>query len=164
MDNYFTNPTKITAFSDASYADDTNRNSTTGFILMLNNGPIAWSTKKQPIIAPSSTEAEFIALTQTIKKIKSVSNTLTELNITHKPLIVYIDNLSTINMTTHNNHHERTKHIDIKYHFIVNEVKINTVTLKHIPTDHNLADAFTKPLQRIKLNFFNNMMNIKQHK
>jgi hypothetical protein len=66
--NFYTTPTKLTAYSDASYADDTNRNSTTGFILMLNNGPIAWSTKKQPIIALSSTEAEYIALTQTKKK------------------------------------------------------------------------------------------------
>jgi hypothetical protein len=64
-------------------------------------------------------------------------------------------------MTTHSNHHERTKHIDIKYHYIVNEAKTNTISLEHIKTELNLADTLTKPLQRIKLNFFNHMMNIK---
>jgi hypothetical protein len=128
---------------------------------MLNNGPIAWSTKKQPIIALSSTEAEYVALTQTIKKVKSISNILTELNINHKPITIYNDNLSTINMTTHLNHHERTKHIDIKYHFIINEINRSTIILQYVKTEHNLADTFTKPLQRIKHNYFNTLMNIK---
>jgi hypothetical protein len=128
---------------------------------MLNHGPIAWTTKKQPIVSLSSTEAEFVALTQTIKKVKAISNLLTELNIKHKPITIHIDNLSTINMTTHPNHHERTKHIDIKYHFIINEISRNIFHLEYIKTEHNIADTFTKPLQRIKHNYFNSLMNIK---
>jgi ribonuclease HI len=150
----------LEGYVDADYANDPSRHSTTGYIFMLNGGPVSWSTRKQPVIALSSTEAEFIAITEAVREANSLSKILTELNIKHQPITINEDNQSAIKLTTTKNHHEKTKHIDIKYHYIKHEISNNKIQIKYKPTEIQIADNLTKALNFIKIQHFNNLMNL----
>ncbi|KAH7428003.1 hypothetical protein KP509_10G070800 [Ceratopteris richardii] len=94
------------------------RRSTAGGVFTLAGGAIAWFSKKQTAIALSSTEAEFVALALTAKGlwIQSVLQEL--LHVKMPPLKIFCDNLSCIHLASNLKHSEKTKHIDLKYHFI----------------------------------------------
>jgi hypothetical protein len=142
------NNINIRAYCDADWGgcvDD--RKSTSGFCIFVNNNLVSWATKKQNIVAQSSTEAEYIALSHVIKQILWLKQLLEELQFTVSlPILTFVDNQSSIQMSSNNTDHERTKHIDIKYHFIREHVKNNEIAVKWIATNEQIADIFTKPL------------------
>lgn len=110
---------------------------------------MSWCTKKQSSTALSSAEAEYMAIASVAQEVIWMKQFLSELfNLPAKSLIsgceVFSDNTSAITISKNDIHHERTKHIDIKYHFIRESQKSGKFQIKWLPTNLQLADVFTK--------------------
>jgi hypothetical protein len=141
-------------YCDADWGNDTDtRRSTTGYVFMLSNGAITWQSKRQQTVALSSTEAEYMAATQATKEATWLIQLLKDLNQNiPKPLTIKCDNQSCISIAKNPVHHQRTKHIDIQYHYVREKLKDNLITLQYCPTDQMVADLLTKALAKGKHN------------
>lgn len=143
----------VTAYADADWGSDPiDRKSITGWVCMYHGDPISWASKKQKVVSQSSCEAELYAEAAAMNEIKWLQGLLKEIhqvkksgNGTSKP-ILYGDNQSTQELTKNGIKSERTKHIDIKYRYVTDEVAQGKIELKWIPTTQQLADVLTKPL------------------
>jgi hypothetical protein len=135
-------------YSDSDYAGDINtRQSTSGFIFLLNEGPIAWSSRRQNCVALSTTEAEYVAACEAAKESVWLRRLLLEIIPDWKqPLPLLCDNISSIELTRSPKFHQRTKHIDVRFHFIRAQQEAKEIDVKYTPTTEQLADPFTKPL------------------
>ena len=112
---------------------------------------ISWSSKKQHIVALSSTEAEYITQTHAAKEALWLHSFLRELCSTpDNPLIINCNNQGVITLAKDNKFHTRTKHINVCYHFIREAVEDGKVAVQYIPTRDNVSDIFTKPLAKAK--------------
>ena len=138
----------IEAYCDADWGGDTDdRKSTTGYCVFINKKLISWHTHKQPTVALSSAEAELMSGTDVVKEIMWLRMMLTELNYeVDQPIIIMIDNQSAIKIAENDVEHTRSKHIDIKYNFIRNEIRDKNIELRWISTRDQIADIFTKSL------------------
>ena len=138
----------LTGFSDSDWGSNNfDRKSTSGFIIKLFNCTILWATKRQNCVALSSAEAEYISLTDSIKEAKFLIFVLTNLNVLkdkNLPITIYEDNQSAIAIANNPVNHKRTKHFDIRYHYIRNEIRNKIIKLEYIPSNENLAGIFTK--------------------
>jgi hypothetical protein len=162
--NDFNSNNNIIGYSDASYApfkDD--RKSIGAYIFIFNNGPISWSSKKQSIVALSSCEAEYRALSECSKESQWLKNLHSELNNSLNPIILFEDNQAAMKIAENNMFSKRTKHIDIRYHFIRELIQNNQVILKYCPTEDMLADALTKGLLKTKFNKLRSEMGLKNY-
>ena len=141
---------EIQAYCDSDWGscvDD--RKSVTGYVVYAQGGPIIWKSKKQPTVARSSCEAEYVALADTIAEALWVKMTLEEMGIVRKESIkIFIDNEAARKMAENPVNHERTKHIDIQYHFIRQVVSSGVVDLYYINTKKNISDLLTKAVKR----------------
>lgn len=146
---------KFIGYSDADYAgDQLTRRSTGGFIFMLNGAPICWRSKLQTLTALSTTESEYVGLTETAKEAIYLRRLLQELHIDcSKPTLIHEDNQAAIAITNNANYIGRIKHLDTKYHFIRQAVQQGQVQVTYCPTDRMLADLLTKPLARQQHHF-----------
>ena len=148
-------PNQIIGFCDASWADDrANRRSTTGFIFLLACGPISWKSKQQATVALSSCEAEYIALTHAIQEALHLMQLVLS---AHLPLDSYAiplmeDNQSAIATANNVSITSKTKHFDIKLHFVREVLRKGSIQLQFCPTDKNVADILTKAISRVKFN------------
>ena len=117
-----------------------------GYIIYLGSTPIVWRSRKQKgKPAESSTEAEYIAFNACINEIVWIIAFLSELGFqVPTPVPIYYDNNSAKDLAYDPVHHERTKHIDIRYHKIREFILDGTISMHWIPTDKNPADIFTK--------------------
>jgi hypothetical protein len=142
----------LEAYVDADWASQAHRHSMSGYVVLLNGGPVAWSARKQPLITLSTAEAEYIALTTVAREVLYLQLLVGELyEPVTLPTPVYCDNQAAIALASNNKFHSRTKHIDLRYHFVRDHVKNGTFGLHYCPTDDNVADAFTKALPRPRL-------------
>ena len=113
---------------------------------------ISWKTKKQPTVALSTCEAEYIALATTIQECLYLKQLLENLDkCQYSPPRVYEDNQGTIALAKNPVSRQRCKHVDIKYHFIRSTVNNGTVMLEYCPTNEMVADILTKPATKNKL-------------
>ncbi len=137
-------------FSDADWAGcPTTRRSTTGFCTFLGSNCISWSAKKQPTVARSSAEAEYRAMASTAAELTWLSFLLRDLGISiSRPPILHCDNLSALHMTINPVFHGRTKHIELDYHYVRERVALGALETRFVPSNHQLADIFTKPLSK----------------
>ena len=109
----------IKAFSDSDWAGDiVDRKSYTGSAVYVGNSLISWTSKKQPIVSLSSCEAEYIAAAETVKSILSVRSIIKELTTLNEPIELYLDNTGAAAIAQKDLNNQRTKHIDVRYHFI----------------------------------------------
>jgi Reverse transcriptase (RNA-dependent DNA polymerase) len=147
-----TNKMIIEVYCDADWAGDKlTRRSTTGYVIKVNNSIVSWLSKKQESTAKSTAEAEIIAMGTAIKETIWIENLLIELDPKCDPYInIYCDNQSAITIVNQDMANTRSKHIAVNYHFIQDYIKKGNVTLQWISTGLQLADIFTKPLDRIK--------------
>lgn len=145
--------TPLQGFTDADWGGDINdRKSYTGFVFVLAGGAVSWQSRKQKSIALSSTEAEYMSLTQAAKEGVYLRNFLKELemnNLTEK-ITIFSDNQSAIKLVKNNVHHSRTKHIDIQHHFVREVYEQGFVDISYVPSENMIADIFTKSLFRNK--------------
>ncbi|GJR91755.1 ribonuclease H-like domain-containing protein [Tanacetum coccineum] len=124
----------LKGYSDSDYADcNIDRKSTSGACQILGGKLVCWSAKKQQSMAMSSGEAEYVVA-------------LSDYDIYYKMVPIFCDNTSAIAISNNLVLHSRTKHIDIRYHFIRDHIHIGDIELNFIPTEYQLADIFTKPL------------------
>ena len=136
-------------YTDSDWASDRDtRRSTSGGIVIMAGGPINWLSKLQPIVAVSSMEAEYIACFFAIQDIVWIRQLLKDLGLERTlPTSVHIDNKSARQLAENPVHHQRSKHIDIKYHWIRDMVSSATVKLHDVHTDDQRADFLTKTLR-----------------
>ena len=138
----------LTGYSDSDWGGGLpTRRSTTGYVFQFAGGPISWSSRLQPTVALSSTEAEYMAVSAASQEavwLRQLFDSM-HLHITG-PLTIYADNQGCMALAINPVYHARTKHIAIKYHFTRELVAAGTIKLEYIPTADNIADLFTKPL------------------
>lgn len=153
--------TELQAYCDADYAGDPKtRKSTTGYVIYYSGGPISWCSRKQSIVATSSTEAEYISAADCCKEILYIKSLLEELLGKTVSARLNIDNQSAIKLIKDGVVNRRSKYIDVKYHFIHEKVKQKIIRIEYCPTDKQLADLFTKPLNKNKFIMCrNNLVN-----
>ena len=138
-------------YCDADWGGGENRRSIGGYVFIINGAVVAWASKKQSSVALSSTESEYMALTQGVKEGLWLGELLGGLGARkHRKQIKQLqcDNQGTIALTRNPEYHARTKHIDIQFHFIRQHVESATIELLYCPTHEMTADIFTKPLPR----------------
>ena len=141
-------PLTFSAFSDADWAGDpTDHKSTTGQLVFHGSSPISWSSKKQPTVSRSSTEAEYRALASTAAELAWLRTLFRELRVflPHIP-ILWCDNVFAIALASNPVFHSRTKHIEVDYHYVRGCVLHRDLGVKFISGRDNFADIFTKPL------------------
>ncbi|GJQ91044.1 copia protein [Tanacetum coccineum] len=144
----------LTAYVDADHAgcQDTRR-STSGSTQFLGDKQVSWSSKKQKSTAISTTEAEYIAMSGCCAQILWMRSQLTDYGFVFNKIPLYCDNRSAIALCCNNVQHSRSKHIDIRHHFIREQVEKGVVELYFVTTDYQLADIFTKALPRERFEF-----------
>ena len=140
----------IIGYSDADWDSDLNeRKSTSGYAFLLNNGAITWSSKKQPCIALSTMKAEYVACLAVVQEavwLRRFFKNLKVVKDASDPVTIHCDSMAALAYAKDSKYHGRTKHIDIRYHYIRDMVAHNKVVLKHISTSLMIADTFTKPI------------------
>jgi hypothetical protein len=152
-------------YCDADWAQSKlDRKSVGGYLVRLNNDVISWQVKKQSTVALSSTEAEYMQMTQAAKELKWFINLFSELysisnsNYYIPTTVMKCDNRSAIDLSKNDIYHDRTKHIDLRYHFIRDCVQAKLFSIMHVPTAEQQADIFTKGLQRNLFTKFRNLI------
>ena len=138
----------VSAYADADWANNKkDRKSITGWVAKLNGDCISWSSKKQRVVALSTCEAELYAEAAALQEVLWLRDLLTELGL-HVQMgsLLHGDNQSTIAVSKNGVKADRTKHVDVKYHFVTQTVQEGKVQLKWIPTAEQQADIFTKAL------------------
>ena len=138
----------VVGYSDSDWGGDrSDRKSISGFVFMYNGGPIVWKSKKQSIVATSTAEAEYIAVSAATNEAKWLKTFFGEIGQAPKgPIRLHVDNMAVINMARNPVYQSKTKHIDIRAHHVRDETANGTIQLEYIRTDLNPADVFTKPL------------------
>ncbi|GJT63874.1 retrovirus-related pol polyprotein from transposon TNT 1-94 [Tanacetum coccineum] len=152
----------LTAFADADHAgcQDTRR-STSGSMQLLGDRLVSWSSKRQKSAAISSTEAEYIALSGCCAQILWMRSQLTDYGFGFNKIPMYCDNKSAIALCCNNVQHSRSKHIDIRFHFIKEHVENGVIELYFVNTEYQLADIFTKALGRNRIEFLINKLGMR---
>lgn len=152
---------ELLGYSDSDWAGAKgDMESTSGNCFTLGSGIVTWASKKQAIVALSSTEAEYMAATTACQAVW-LRRVLSDLNqMQHQATTIFCDNISTIAMTKNPVLHGRAKHIEIKHHFIRDLVAEEKVQLKSCRFDEQLADLFTKSLPRAKFEEFRDRLLI----
>jgi ATP-binding cassette subfamily B (MDR/TAP) protein 1 len=109
----------VTGFVDADFAGNpNNKKSTSGYVFTLFGTTVSWKANLQSVVALSTTEAEYIALTEGVKEGLWLKGILAELGVSQSCVDIFCDSQSTIHLANHQFYHERTKHIDVKLHFV----------------------------------------------
>ncbi|KAM1744384.1 hypothetical protein ACFX11_011278 [Malus domestica] len=144
-DNY-----KLAGYSDSDWAGDSDdRKSTTGFVFFMGDTAFTWMSKKQPIVTLSTCEAEYVAATSCVCHAIWLRNLLKELSMPQEePTKIYVDNKSAIALAKNPVFHDRSKHIDTRYHYIRECIARKDVQVEYVKSQDQVADIFTKPLRQ----------------
>ncbi|KAL5839330.1 hypothetical protein ACOSQ4_011938 [Xanthoceras sorbifolium] len=150
-------------YSDSDWGrDPEERKSTTGYVFYLGSTAFTWTSKKQPIMALSSCEAEYVAVSFIVCEAIWLRNLLAGLNHTQEgSTMIYVDNKSAIELSKNPIQHGRSKHIDTRFHFLRDHVKQKTIELLYCHTMDQGADIFTKPLSFEVFNRLRAMLGMK---
>jgi hypothetical protein len=137
----------LAGYFNADWAGNANdRKSTSGGGFYVGNNLVAWMSKKQASISLSTAEAEYIAVGSCCTQLLWMKTLLGDYGFSQDTMIINCDNTSAINISKNPVQHSRTKHIDIRHHFLRDLVESEVVSLSFIPTENQLADILTKPL------------------
>ncbi|CAM8899364.1 unnamed protein product [Rhodiola kirilowii] len=140
---------RLTAYTDADYAGcRTDRKSTSGMAQFLGPCLISWGSKKQSSIALSTAEAEYIAAAACCAQLLWIKQQLSDYGVILEYVSILCDNTSAINISKNPVQFSRTKHIEIRYHFLRDCVEKGTIAMEYCRTEEQIADIFTKALHR----------------
>ncbi|KAJ9566215.1 hypothetical protein OSB04_002181 [Centaurea solstitialis] len=128
------------------------RKSTTGGCQLLGGKLVSWTSKKQNSVSTSTVEAEYVAAGSCCAQVLWMRNQLLDYGFQLSKIPIYCDNTSAIAIANNRILHSKTKHIEIRYHFIRDHVMNGNVELHFIPTEYQLAGLFTKPLDEKRFN------------
>ena len=142
----------IVGYTDSDWAGDVDsRKSTSGYLFTFAGGAMAWQSMLQKCVALSTTEAEFIAVTEAGKELLWMKKFITELGFNQEKYVLFCDSQSAIHLSKNPTFHGRSKHIDLRYHWIREALDSKRFALDKIHTDDNGADMCTKTLPKWKL-------------
>ena len=145
----------LSSFCDSDWGSSEDRKSITGYCFTLSREVplISWKSKKQQSVALSSCEAECMALSSATQEGKFLLALINDMNIdlhVHD-FTLNCDNQGAIALSKNPAHHQRSKHIDIRYHFVRDEISNGLMKVQYVPCEENLADVFTKPVSKVKM-------------
>ena len=143
----------LNLYTDSDWAGDLdNRHSTSGFAIYLGNTLIHWKTSKQTCIAESTMQAEFVAAHTGFQTARSIFQLLKEIGNHELKFILHCDNMAAIQCIKNVETGKYNKHIDVKYHSLINADMNGIINVRHVQSNENKADILTKPLLRVKHN------------
>jgi hypothetical protein len=139
--------------ADGSMAKD--RHAISGYAFIIHGGAISWSAKRQEIVSLSTTESEYVVATHTAKEALWLRSLIQQLfDNTLSPTTLFSDNQSAITLSKDHQYHARTKHIDVRFHFIRWIIEQGSIRLVYCPTKDMIADTLTKALPSTKVKHF----------
>jgi hypothetical protein len=152
---------ELVGFSDSDYAGcKVDRKSTSGGCQLLGRSLVSWSSKKQNSVALSTAEAEYISAGSCCAQLLWMKQTLLDYGVKFKEIPLLCDNESAIKIANNPVQHSRTKHIDIRHHFLRDHVSKGDIKINGVSTDDQLADIFTKPLDESQFCKLRNELNV----
>ncbi|GJU90611.1 retrovirus-related pol polyprotein from transposon TNT 1-94, partial [Tanacetum coccineum] len=155
------NHVDVTGFVDSDYAKDSDEGrSITGYAFFVQGCVVSWNATLQHVVALSNTEAEYMALTEAVKEAIWLRGLLEELGVELNIVAINCDNQGAIHLSQNHVFHERTKHINVHYHFIREVLETKTVKVLKVGTEHNAADALTKVVHGLKLQHCLELLNV----
>lgn len=157
--------TKMIGYSDADFDGDVEtRRSTSGYVFLIGNGAISWGSERQKSVSLSTAESEYIAASEAIRELIWLQRLTDELSKNQfETTKFYVDNQSAIRMVKNPVLHKRSKHIDIRYHFIRDEFKKENFSLDYVRTDDQVADIFTKAIPRMQFQYLRAQLGIQSN-
>ena len=142
----------LDGYADADMAGDLDgRKSISGYLFTFAGGAVSWQSRLQKCVALSTTEAEYIALTEAGKEALWLKTLFQDLDLKQDRFVVHCDSQSAIDLSKNATYHYRTKHIDVRYHWIRDAFEKKLFQVQKIHTDRNAADMLTKVIPRHKL-------------
>ena len=145
----------LEGYADADGSMSEDRRAISGYAFLIDGGAVSWSSKRQEIVSLSTTESEYVAATHGMKEALWLRSLLSEIFEPIKPpTTLFSDNQSAIALTRDHQYHSRTKHIDVRYHFIRWVIEQGSLRLIYCPTDDMVADTLTKALPSAKVKHF----------
>ncbi|GKE01615.1 putative ribonuclease H-like domain-containing protein [Tanacetum coccineum] len=154
VDVHLESPFDLEAFSNSDYGgSNLDRKSTIGGCQFLRQRLISWQCKKQTIVATSTTEAEYVAAANCCGQVLWVQNQLLDYGFNFMKTKIHIDNENTICIVKNPVYHSKTKHIEIRHHFIRDCYEKKLISVEKIHTDLNVADLLTKPFDGPRFNY-----------
>ncbi|KAI3735961.1 hypothetical protein L6452_15489 [Arctium lappa] len=144
----------LTAFTDADHAGcKLDRKSTSGSCQFIGDKLVSWTSKKQNCVSTSTVEAEYVAAASCCSQVLWMKTQLRDFGYNYKRIPIYCDSKSAIAITVNPVQHSKTKHIDVRYHFIKDHVEKGDIEMHFVQTDFQLADLFTKSLDEKRFQF-----------
>ncbi|RVW26208.1 Retrovirus-related Pol polyprotein from transposon TNT 1-94 [Vitis vinifera] len=145
----------LVGYTDSNMVGDVdNRRSTSGYLMTFSGGVVSWQSRLQKCVALSTTETEYIVAAKACKELLWMKRFIHELGLKQQHYVVYCDNQSTIHLSKNSTFHARSKHIDVRYHWMRDVLNDNLFEFEKIHTNHNDSDMLTKSLPREKLEVF----------
>jgi len=154
---------EIRGFVDADWAGDLDqRRSTSGYVFSLFGGAVSWMSKRQSVVALSTTEAEYIAATHASKEAVWLQRLCSSMGLVQQAIRIDYDSQSVIFLAKNPAYHSKTKHIDVQYHFVRDMVEAKRVLLVKVDTLKNVADALTKSVSTQKFSWCRETMGVEE--
>lgn len=148
-------------FSDADWGNcKINRHSYSGYLFKIGGAAVSWESRKQKCVSRSSVESEYVALSDAAKEAAYLRGLLSGVGVPPKTIPLQTDSQGAIEWAENPCQHSRTEHIDIRYHYVREEVENGCLQLSYIPTEEMPADYLTKPVSRDKHNFCKTFMGV----
>ena len=152
----------LVGYADSDWANDQDdRKSTSGYVFYLGKGCITWQSKKQPTTALSTTEAEYMSMSNATKELIWLRTLLNEIGFHQSDATtIYQDNMGSIDLSQNNKNHDRTKHIDIRHHFLRDHIQSGNMKSIYCKTKEMVADMLTKPLAKPSFVYLREKLNM----
>ena len=142
----------LLGYTDADGASQDHRHAISGYTFLIDGAAISWASRKQELVTLSTAEAEYVATTHAAKECIWLRRLTSQLfgHVT-TPTTLYCDNQAALHLATDDNYHARTKHIDIRFHFIRQTITDGAIHIEYCPTQDMTADILTKALPKHKV-------------
>ncbi|KAM1100035.1 hypothetical protein ACFX2B_006478 [Malus domestica] len=156
---------RVEGYTDADFQSDVDdRSSNSGYVFTLNGGAVSWKSKKQSVIADSTTEAEYVAAAEAGKEAFWIMKFITELGVVPtitSPVTLYCDNNGAIAQAKEPRAHQKNKHIDRRFNIIRRYAAEGKINILKVASADNVADPLTKPMSQIQLDRHMEKMGIR---
>lgn len=152
----------ISGYTDADGMSNEDRHAISGYAFLIDGGAVSWSSKRQSIVTLSTAEAEYVAATHAAKEAVWLREFISEVYQPQGPMPLHSDSQSAIALARNEQFHARTKHIDIRFHFIRYVIEAGKIVIDYCPTEDMVADTLTKALPSAKAKHFASALGLRK--